>query len=89
MAETKEVVLFKPSKRTTELETKFVPLTVIVNSASPAVFEVGDIEVVVGTGLLTVKVWAFEVPPPGVGLKTVILNVPAVVRSLVKIVAVS
>jgi len=47
--------------------------------------------VVVGTGLsgtLTVNVWAFEVPPPGVGLKTVMSKVPAVVRSEVRMVAV-
>ena len=66
-----------------------MPFTVIVNSASPTLFEVGEIDVVVGTGLLTVKVWALDVPPPGVGFVTVIENVPAVVRSLVKIVAVS
>ena len=31
----------------------------------------------------TVKVWALEVPPPGVGLKTVILWAPEVVKSVV------
>ena len=55
MAETNEVVLFKPSKRTTEVETKLVPLTVIVNCESPTFFEVGEIEVVVGTGFLGVN----------------------------------
>jgi len=51
--------------------------------------DVGEIEVVVGVGLLIVNVWAFEVPPPGVGLKTVMSKVPAVVRSEVKIAAVT
>jgi len=77
---------------TTELEIKLVPLTVRVNPESPTFLEVGSIEVVVGTGLsgtLTVNVWAFEVPPPGVGLKTVMSKVPAVVRSEVRIVAVT
>jgi hypothetical protein len=36
-----------------------------------------------------VKVWGFEVPPPGAGLKTVMSNVPAAVRSLAGIAAVS
>ena len=43
----------------------------------------------VGTGLVMVKVWLPEVPPPGVGLTTVTLAVPAVATSLAKIVAVS
>ena len=89
VADTYVVVLEEPSNFTTEDETKLVPLTVIVNSASPTVLKVGDIDAVVGTGLFTVNVCALDVPPPGVGLKTVILNVPAVVRSEAGIVAVS
>ncbi len=58
-----------------------MPLTVRVNVESPIFLDVGEMLVVVGTGLLTVKVCAFEVPPPGVGLKTVTPNVPAVVKS--------
>jgi len=38
--------------------------------------------VVVGTRLLTVNVCALEVPPPGAGFVTVMLDVPAVVKSL-------
>jgi energy-converting hydrogenase Eha subunit G len=38
---------------------------------------------------LTVRVWALDMPPPGVGLNTVILLAPAVVRSLAGIVPVS
>ena len=45
------VVRLEPSNLTTEPEIKLVPLTVKVNSDSPAFFDVGEIEVVVGTGL--------------------------------------
>src|SRR5712692_8308464 len=38
---------------------------------------------------LTVKVCALDVPPPGAGFVTVILNVPAVARSVAGIAAVS
>jgi hypothetical protein len=57
--------------------TKFEPLTVSVKLVPPAVTELGEIEVVVGAGLLIVNVWLLLVPPPGVGLKTVIDVVPA------------
>lgn len=66
-----------------------MPLTVRVKPVSPIVLEVGEISVVVGTGLLTVKVCALDVPPPGVGFVTVISKVPAVVRSPVKMAAVT
>ena len=71
---------------------KFVPLTVRVKPAPPAVADEGLKLVVVGTGLsgtLIVKVWALEVPPPGVGLKTVTLAVPAVAMSAARIKAVT
>jgi hypothetical protein len=38
---------------------------------------------------ITIKIWAFDVPPPGVGLNTVMLYVSAVVISLAGIVAVN
>ena len=81
--------LGEPSKFTTELETKLVPLTVIVKVVSPTVLKVGLILVVVGVPLLTVKVCALESAWTGDGLATVISKVPAVVRSLVNIEAVN
>jgi hypothetical protein len=62
--------------------TKFVPFTVNANAAPPAVALVGEIVVIVGTGLaagLIVKVTLFEVPPAAV---TVTPGVPAAAMSL-------
>ncbi len=42
-----------------------------------------------GVSVVTVNVRAPEVPPPGAGLKTVTLAVPAAARSLEEIVAAS
>jgi hypothetical protein len=75
---------------TSELSLKFEPLTVKVKAAAPTALLVGEILLNVGTGLLTVKVAAVTlVPPPGVGLKTVIEGVPAVRRSDAGITAVN
>jgi len=73
------------------LATKFVPVTVSVNPGSPATFEPGLILERVGTGLdggFFVNVTPFEVPPPGVGLNTVTVAVPADAMSLAGIAAV-
>jgi hypothetical protein len=78
-----------PLKSTVEEALKLVPVTVSVNDDPPAVVEVGEMELVVGTGLLIVSVCAFEVPPPGVGFTTVMDAVPAVAISPAVIVAVS
>jgi hypothetical protein len=61
-----------------DAETKFVPFTVSASVLRAAATEVGDSDVIDGTGLLelTVNVAAFEVPPPGVGLTTVTLGEP-------------
>jgi hypothetical protein len=63
---------------TVDVGTKFVPFTVKVNCAPPAVAQVGLIELVVGAGLLIVNVATLEVPPPGGGFLTVTWAVPAV-----------
>jgi hypothetical protein len=71
---------------------KLLPVTVRVKADPPAVAELGEMEVRVGDGLvaaLMVKVTAEEVPPPGVGLKTVALAVPAAAMSDAGIAAVS
>jgi len=85
----KVVVLALPFQRTTDELLKFVPVTVSVNAGSPAVLLLGEIEVSVGAGLLMVKVWVPDVPPPGVGVKTVTGTVPAAAMSLAEIVVVS
>jgi len=61
--------------------TKFVPLTVRVKAAPPAVAFAGENEVMVGTGLLTLKLVALDVPPPGAGFVTVTGNDPPVAMS--------
>ena len=76
MGEIKVVVRFEPFHLTLEVGTKPFPLTSRVNWASPAVAELGLRLVMDGTGLVTVKAWEFEVPPPGVGLFTVTAAVP-------------
>lgn len=83
----KVVVRLEPFQRTTEPFRKFDPTTTRVKAASPAIALEGDIEESAGTGLLMVKMTAFEVPPPGVGLNTVTCAVPAAVTSLDGIVA--
>src|SRR5207245_4643866 len=68
---------------------KFVPVSASVKAASPATTLLGEIELSVGAGLLIVNVCALEVPPPGVGLKTVADAVPAVAMSLAELAACS
>ena len=70
-----------PFHLTTELAMKLVPLTVSVNVAPPVVALVGDIDVIVGAGLLIGNVRAPDVPPPGLGLVTVMLAVAALAMS--------
>jgi hypothetical protein len=59
--------------------TKLDPFAVSVKLGPPAAVDVGLTEVKVGTGLLPtviVNVRPLEVPPPGVGFVTVIIDVP-------------
>jgi hypothetical protein len=71
---------------------KLLPLMTKVNAEDPAAVDEGVRTVRTGTGLgavLMVKVRALEVPPPGDGLKTVTLAVPAVAISVAGMDAVS
>ena len=81
-----------PLKLATELFTKFEPLMVKVNAPDPATAVAGSSAVIAGTGLFaaeTVKVTAFEAPPPGVGLATVTGSDPAVATSVARMAAIS
>ena len=89
MLETKVVGRSLPFQRTFALLTKFVPVMVRVNPPLPATAVDGLIVVIVGDGFVMVKVAALDVPPPGVGLKTVTFAVPAVATSLAGMAAVS
>ena len=64
-----------PLKRTTEVLTKPVPFVVSVKAGPPAVAEDGLR--LVSVALLTARLRALEVPPPGAGVKTVIGKEPA------------
>src|SRR5207249_10332825 len=91
VADTYVVVRAAPFQRTTELGTRFVPVTVSVNAGPPATAEDGLSAVAVGTGLLAavmVNVSALELPPPGAGLNTVTCAVPAAAMSAAGIAAV-
>jgi hypothetical protein len=86
---TKVVVRSAPFQRTFAVETKDAPFTVSVKPALPASALEGEIVLIVGEGLLIVNVCAPDVPPPGVGLKTVTFTVPPVATSLAGIAAVN
>jgi hypothetical protein len=86
---TNVVVAAVPLNFTAEVETKPVPFTVSVNAAPPAVAPEGESDVIVGAGLLTVKLLAAEVPPPGAAFVTVTGKVPAVAMAVAGIVAVT
>lgn len=86
--ELKVVVSDVPFHFTVEPETKFVPVTLKVNCAPPAVAQVGLSELMVGTALI-VNVCALDVPPPGLGFITVMAAGPAVATREAGTVAVS
>jgi hypothetical protein len=86
---TNVVVREEPLTSTTDPLTKPEPLTVNVKAPLPAVTLAGDTLVSDGAGLFTVNIKVGLVPPPGVGVKTVIDNVPAEAMSDAGIVAVS
>jgi hypothetical protein len=81
---TKVVARSDPFQRTTDAETKLPPFTVSVKAAPPAVAEVGLRLLMFGTGFaaVIVNVTEFDEPPPGDGLNTVIVALPALAMSL-------
>src|SRR2546430_1178191 len=68
---------------------KFVPLTMSVKAELPAGSKLGLMLLITGRGLLIKRVLALEVPPPGGGLKTKMVAVPALAMSLAGMAAVS
>ena len=79
-----------PFQRTTEVETRFCPVTLIVADGPPTVRLAGDAWL--STGLsepTTVNVEKFEVPPPGEGVITFTLEGPGCARSLAEMVAIN
>ena len=54
-----------------------------VCAPEPTATELGEREVIVGTGFPTAKLTEFDVPPPGAGFVTVTAYVPAVPVSVV------
>jgi len=65
------VVRLLPFHWITDEVRKALPLTVSVNAVPPALAEEGETEVTAGTGALTARVTADDVPPPGAGFITV------------------
>jgi hypothetical protein len=86
--ETKVVLRAEPFQSAVDDALKFVPVMVSVKLFPPAVVDVGEILVVVGTGLLTVSICEPDVPPPGPGFTTVIKSVPPTVISVAGMVTV-
>src|SRR5215813_2033686 len=81
------VILSLPFQRTTEPGAKFVPSTERVNAGPPATAEVGLRNVITGGAKLIINVSAFDKPPTGGGLKTVICAEPPFKMSAAVIVA--
>lgn len=86
---TNVVVRGLPFHQTLEALTNPVPLMVSVNAPPPAKAEFGLKFVIAGEGLLIVNVAAGDEPPPGAGLLTTTLTVPAVAMSVAGIEAVN
>ena len=84
---TNVVVRFEPLTWTKAPFTKFEPLAVSVKAGPPAVALLGEMLVRDGGGLVTVKVTAADVPPPGVF--TVTESEPGVLESAAGKVAVN
>lgn len=85
--ETNVVVRALPFHCTTEEETKFVPVTVMVKLAPAATAELGLSTAIAGGVCVIMKLRAEEVPPPGDELDTVTEAEPAALISAVEIAA--
>jgi len=83
------LVRLEPFHMTCEEVTKPLPSTVKINAAPFALAEEGLRLTMAGTGLAIVNVLEFEVPPPGVGLRTVTAAVPLVAMSEARMTAVN
>jgi len=83
------VVNATPFHSTTVPAKKFVPVSVSVNAAPPAVAVVGESEPKVGNGSLIVNVIAADTPPPGAEFNTVTAAVPPTAISMAGTTAVS
>lgn len=83
------VALVAPLNITADPDTKPEPFTVKVKAVPPAVALDGKRDVMATFGLLIVNWRLAEVPPPGAGLVTVTLAVPAVAMSAPVIAAAS
>jgi len=75
------VVSSKPPKSICDEATKPVPVTVTVNEPLPSGSVEGEMALITGDGLVTAKVAAELVPPPGAGLVTVTDTGPATTGS--------
>lgn len=82
------VALLVPLKVAVVLTLKPVPVMVKVGDVLTNV-EVGEIVAIIGAGFLATKVWALDVPPPRVGVKTVTEEVAPTAISAALMVAVS
>jgi hypothetical protein len=81
VAETKVVVAAVPLNEICEVETKLLPIAVISVAGDPTARLAGDTEVSTGGGFFTVKLSAFDGPPPGEGFVTTTGKLPAFARS--------
>jgi hypothetical protein len=71
-----------PLNVTVELDRNPLPLIVRFCGVAPTVSELGDRDAMTGKGLTTVRLTAFDGPPPGAGFVTTTGNAPVVARSL-------
>ena len=81
MPPTKVVPRSAPFHLTIDDDTNLLPVTTNAKLPLPAVIDDGASELIAGTGLLTTKPAAADVPPPWPDVTTVTESVPADARS--------